>query len=147
MGGHSDKLLTRTQEHPRGCRCFSFDGCVVLCQRHLTSDVRPYPHTIHERALTSYGFRCDGCIPTALVTVGSNVSSLSRLLSRLNGQLISTEEGSVVVLESGDAPNLKTTLKNIIRATVTNTDGNDGYQKFLTDRAVCGRIKNIRLLY
>ncbi|CAI7574808.1 unnamed protein product [Penicillium crustosum] len=78
---------------------------------------------------------CDGCIPTALVTVGSNVSSLSRLLSRLNGQLISTEEGSVVVLESGDAPNLKTTLKNIIRATVTNTDGNDGYQKFLTDRA------------
>ncbi|CAG8007827.1 unnamed protein product [Penicillium olsonii] len=78
---------------------------------------------------------CDGCIPTALVTVGSNVSSLSRLLSRLNSQLISSEEGSVVVLESGDAPNLKTTLKNIIRATVTNTDGNDGYQKFLTDRA------------
>ncbi|KAG0153101.1 hypothetical protein PDIDSM_2060 [Penicillium digitatum] len=78
---------------------------------------------------------CDGCIPTALVTVGSNVSSLSRLLSRLNGQLISTKEGSVVVLESGDAPNLKTTLKNIIRAAVTNTDGNDGYQKFLTDRA------------
>ncbi|OQE00606.1 hypothetical protein PENVUL_c049G00932 [Penicillium vulpinum] len=78
---------------------------------------------------------CNGCIPTALVTVGSNVSSLSRLLSRLNGQLISTEEGSVVVLESGDAPNLKTTLKNIIRATVTNTDGNDGYQKFLIDRA------------
>ncbi|KAJ5981619.1 hypothetical protein N7522_013247 [Penicillium canescens] len=78
---------------------------------------------------------CNGCIPTALVTVGSNVSSLSRLLSRLNDQLISTEEGSVVVLESGDAPNLKTALKNIIRATVTNTDGNDGYQKFLTDRA------------
>lgn len=81
------------------------------------------------------------------MTVGSNVSSLSRLLSRLNGQLISTEEGSVVVLESGDAPNLKTTLKNIIRAAVTNTDGNDGYQKFLTDRAVCDRIKTIRLLY
>ncbi|KAJ5757821.1 uncharacterized protein N7511_006515 [Penicillium nucicola] len=78
---------------------------------------------------------CNGCIPTALVTVGSNVSSLSRLLSRLNEQLISNEEGSVVVLESGDAPNLKTSLKNIIRATVTNTDGNDGYQRFLTDRA------------
>ncbi|KAJ5782221.1 Origin recognition complex subunit 3 [Penicillium paradoxum] len=78
---------------------------------------------------------CDGCIPTALVTVGSNVSSLGRLLSRLNDQLLSTGEGSVVVLESGDAPNLKTTLKNIIRTTVTNTDGNDGYQRFLTDRA------------
>ncbi|KAJ5092196.1 Origin recognition complex subunit 3 [Penicillium alfredii] len=72
---------------------------------------------------------------SALVTVGSNVSSLSRLLSRLNDQLAATGDGGVVVLESGDAPNLKTTLKNIIRAAVTNTEGNDGYQKFLTDRA------------
>ncbi|KAJ5577821.1 uncharacterized protein N7459_006785 [Penicillium hispanicum] len=78
---------------------------------------------------------CNGCIPTALVTVGSNVSSLSRLLARLNDQLATSGEGGVVVLESGDAPNLKTSLKNIIRAAVTDTEGNDGYQKFLTDRA------------
>ncbi|KAJ5082001.1 hypothetical protein N7532_011044 [Penicillium argentinense] len=78
---------------------------------------------------------CDGCIPTALVTVGSNVSSLSRLLARLNDQLISNDEGGVVVLESGDAPNLKTALKNIIRAAVANTEGNDGYQRLLTDRS------------
>lgn len=70
--------------------------------------------------------------------MGSNVSSLTRLLSRLNDQLKATGEGGVVVLESGDAPNLKTTLKNIIRAAVTNSDGNDGYQKLLTDRTVCG---------
>lgn len=82
-------------------------------------------------------FRFDGCIPTALVTVGSNVSSLSRLLSRLNDQLKATNEGGVIVLESGDATNLKTALKNIIRAAVTNTEGNDGYQRFLTDRTVC----------
>ncbi|KAL4977821.1 origin recognition complex subunit 3 N-terminus-domain-containing protein [Aspergillus desertorum] len=75
-----------------------------------------------------------GCIPAALVTVGSNVSSLTRLLSRLNDQLTAAGEGGVIVLESGDAPNLKTTLKNIIRAAVTNTEGNDGYQGFLTDR-------------
>lgn len=81
--------------------------------------------------------RCNGCIPTALVTVGSNVSSLTRLLSRLNEQLKSTNEGGVIVLESGDAPNLKTSLKNIIRAAVTNTEGNDGFQRFLTDRSVC----------
>lgn len=68
--------------------------------------------------------------------MGSNVSSLSRLLSRLNDQLKSTNEGGVIVLESGDAPNLKTSLKNIIRAAVTNTEGNDGYQRFLTDRSV-----------
>ncbi|KAL2814765.1 origin recognition complex subunit 3 N-terminus-domain-containing protein [Aspergillus granulosus] len=75
-----------------------------------------------------------GCIPAALLTVGSNVSSLARLLSRLNDQLTSTGEGGVIVLESGDAPNLKTTLKNIIRAAIINTEGNDGYQSFLTDR-------------
>ncbi|KAL4784260.1 origin recognition complex subunit 3 N-terminus-domain-containing protein [Aspergillus varians] len=75
-----------------------------------------------------------GCLPVALLTVGSNVSSLARLLSRLNDQLTSAEEGGVVVLESGDAPNLKTTLKNIIRAAITNTEGNDGYKSFLTDR-------------
>ena len=42
----------------------------------------------------------------------------------------------MVVLESGDAPNIKTTLKNIIRGAVANTEGNDGYQSFLTDREV-----------
>lgn len=80
--------------------------------------------------------RYDGCIPSALVTVGSNVSSLGRLLARLNDQLISTNEGGVVMLESGDAPNLKATLKNTIRAAITNTEGNDGYQSFLNDRDV-----------
>ncbi|PKY07040.1 origin recognition complex, subunit 3 [Aspergillus campestris IBT 28561] len=74
------------------------------------------------------------CIPTALVTVGSNVSSLGRLLARLNDRLTTAGEGGVVALESGDAPNLKTTLKNIIRAAITNTEGNEGYQSFLTDR-------------
>jgi hypothetical protein len=80
--------------------------------------------------------RCNGRIPTGLITVGSNVSSLTRLLSRLNEQFLTSGEGGVVVLESGDASNLKTSLKNIIRAAITNTEGNDGYQKFLTDRAV-----------
>ncbi|KAL2004373.1 hypothetical protein VTN02DRAFT_2019 [Thermoascus thermophilus] len=78
---------------------------------------------------------CGGRIPTALINIGSNVSSLGRLLDRLNHKLITAEEGGVVVLESGDASNLKTALKNIIRTAVTNTEGNEGYQKFLTDRA------------
>lgn len=52
MGGHSDTLLTRPEGYPRGCGCWGFDGCVVLCPRHLTSDVRPYSDPIHEHALT-----------------------------------------------------------------------------------------------
>ncbi|OJJ46290.1 hypothetical protein ASPZODRAFT_133320 [Penicilliopsis zonata CBS 506.65] len=75
------------------------------------------------------------CIPTALVTVGSNVSALSRLLSRLNSRLTTSGEGGVVAIESGDAHNLKTALKNIIRGAITNTEGSDGFQRFLTDRA------------
>jgi origin recognition complex subunit 3 len=91
----------------------------------------------HERSQKSLtNARYDDCIPTALITVGSNVSSLGRLLAKLNDQLTAEGEGGVVILESGDAPNLKTTLKNIIRAAVTNTEGNDGYQNFLTDREV-----------
>lgn len=77
-----------------------------------------------------------------MITVGSNVSSLGRLLSKLNDQLAASEEGGVVILESGDAPNLKATLKNIIRAAVTNTEGNNGYQNFLTDREVGLRCPN-----
>jgi origin recognition complex subunit 3 len=65
------------------------------------------------------------------------------LLSRLNDQLSASGEGGVVVLESGDAPNLKTSLKNIIRAAITNTEGNDGYQKFLTDRTVSYYLDNV----
>lgn len=53
MGGHSDTLLNRSEGYPRGCGRWSFDGCVVLCQRHLTSDVRPYSDAIHECALTT----------------------------------------------------------------------------------------------
>lgn len=70
------------------------------------------------------------------MTVGSNVSSLARLLARLNDQFTTAGDGGAIVLESGDAPNLKTTLKNIIRFAITNTEGNDGYQSFLTDREV-----------
>ncbi|GCB24802.1 origin recognition complex subunit 3 [Aspergillus awamori] len=82
----------------------------------------------------------DGCIPAALVTVGSNVSSLARLLARLNDQFTTAGDGGAIVLESGDAPNLKTTLKNIIRFAITNTEGNNGYQSFLTDREVGPRL-------
>jgi origin recognition complex subunit 3 len=81
--------------------------------------------------------RCGDRIPTALVTMGSNVSALTRLLHILHRRLMEEEKGQVVLLESGDAPNLKTVLKNIIRSTVTNTEGNEGYQKLFTDRIVC----------
>jgi origin recognition complex subunit 3 len=57
-------------------------------------------------------------------------------LDSLHHHLIAEEWGAVISLESGDAPNLKTVLKNIIRIAVTNIEGNESYQKVFTDRAV-----------
>jgi len=80
--------------------------------------------------------RYGGRIPTALVSIGSNVSAFSRLLDSLHQDLLAEGRGQVVLLESGDAPNPKTVLRNIIRHAVTNTEGNDGYQRVFTDRPV-----------
>jgi origin recognition complex subunit 3 len=70
------------------------------------------------------------------VTTGSNVSALPRLLDSLHHHLMVEGRGEVISLESGDAPNLKTVLRNIIRIAVTNIEGNENYQKVFTDRAV-----------
>lgn len=60
------------------------------------------------------------------------------MLDRLNQRLLTNGTGAVVALESGDALNLKTVLKNIIRNTISNRDGNEGYQNIFTDRVVRG---------
>jgi origin recognition complex subunit 3 len=57
---------------------------------------------------------------------------MGRLLDCLSERLRSDGLGEVVVLESGHAPNLKTTLKNVIRYAVTSIDGNDQYQNIWT---------------
>ncbi|EED16020.1 origin recognition complex subunit 3, putative [Talaromyces stipitatus ATCC 10500] len=77
----------------------------------------------------------NGCIPTSLVTIGSNVSALPRLLDILHRRLISDKSGQVILLESGDAPNLKAVLKTIIRTAVTSTSGNDAYQNLFADKS------------
>ncbi|GAM38774.1 hypothetical protein TCE0_033r09783 [Talaromyces pinophilus] len=76
-----------------------------------------------------------GCIPTSLVTIGSNVSALPRLLDILHRRLTTEKSGQVVLLESGDAPNLKAVLKTIIRTAVTSTSGNDAYQNLFNDKS------------
>ncbi|KAI5289550.1 hypothetical protein KEM54_003687 [Ascosphaera aggregata] len=68
----------------------------------------------------------DGCnerIPTALINLGSNISSIGRLLNHLKRELHSRKIAKIVALESGDAVNLKTALKNIIRDATTELDG------------------------
>ncbi|OAX85443.1 hypothetical protein ACJ72_00168 [Emergomyces africanus] len=77
---------------------------------------------------------CDGRIPAGLITLGSNLSSMGRLLDRLHEQLQFDTAGQVVTLDSGDASNLKTVLKHIIRSGTTPANCIDGDQAFPMDR-------------
>ncbi|KZZ93164.1 Origin recognition complex, subunit 3 [Ascosphaera apis ARSEF 7405] len=64
----------------------------------------------------------NGYIPARLFNLGSNMSSMARLLNRLRSDLHVRRIAKVVTLESGDAPNLKTVLKHIIREATTGDD-------------------------
>ncbi|PGH10089.1 origin recognition complex subunit 3 [Blastomyces parvus] len=78
---------------------------------------------------------CNGRIPAGLITLGSNLSSIGRLLDRLHRQMQSAATGPVVALDSGDASNLKTVLKHIIRSSTSAVNDMDGDQGLPTDRA------------
>ncbi|PGH33633.1 origin recognition complex subunit 3 [[Emmonsia] crescens] len=78
---------------------------------------------------------CDGRIPAGLITLGSNLSSMGRLLDRLHEQMQYDATGQVVALDSGDASNLKTVLKHIIRSGTSVTNDVDGDRELPTDRA------------
>ncbi|PGH18495.1 hypothetical protein AJ80_04465 [Polytolypa hystricis UAMH7299] len=74
----------------------------------------------------------EGRIPTGLVTFGSNLSAMGRLLELLRTQLQTEGSGRVVTLDSGDASNLKAALKHIIRAATNDTsDGVDMSQDLI----------------
>jgi hypothetical protein len=54
-------------------------------------------------------------IPTGLIVTGPNIASQELLFSQLADRLRSKTEALVVILRSGDAANLKTVLKKLIR--------------------------------
>ncbi|KAI5286718.1 hypothetical protein KEM52_001885, partial [Ascosphaera acerosa] len=77
----------------------------------LLRDVRGY--VVQQSDETS-----DGRLPAGLVKVGCNMSSMNRLVKRLKAALHEGNEARVVVLESGDAPNLKSTVKHIVKEAI-----------------------------
>ena len=64
-------------------------------------------------------------IPTGLIATGPNIASQGLLFEQLAERLSSNIEGPVVLLQSGDAPNLKTTLKKLIRSATNQQEGID----------------------
>ena len=72
-------------------------------------------------------------IPTGLVLTGPSHSIQGRLLEYWRANQLSQAAEEVITLDSSQAPNLITALKNIIRAVVVQRNGLDWYQSFLSE--------------
>ncbi|WEW58502.1 Origin recognition complex subunit 3 [Emydomyces testavorans] len=77
---------------------------------------------------------CEGRIPCGMITLGSNISSISGLLDRLRERVQGDGIADVAVLESGDASNLKNVLKTLIRTILANMEGEAADVDFRSDR-------------
>lgn len=64
-------------------------------------------------------------IPAGLIVTGPNIASQDLLFEQLAERLGSATQGRFVRLRSAEAPNLKTTLKKIIRDVTRQTSDDD----------------------
>jgi origin recognition complex subunit 3 len=60
--------------------------------------------------------RSDDKLPSAFIVTGPNISSQGLLFNQLSTRLKQEVDGPVIILRSGDAMNLKSVLKLLIRA-------------------------------
>lgn len=47
-----------------------------------------------------------------------------------------SQRDQVIILDSGDASNLKALLKTMIRAAITSSETDEAYRNFMSDRVV-----------
>lgn len=73
-------------------------------------------------------------IPTGLVLTGPNYGLQGRLLEYWRTSQVSQAAEEVITLENGQAPNLTTALKNIIRSVIAQRKGAEWYQSFLLEQ-------------
>lgn len=66
-----------------------------------------------------------GKIPAALIVTGPNIASQDLLFEQLAESLGPSVQGRVVRLRSAEAPNLKATLKKIIRDVTKEAPGDE----------------------
>ena len=64
-------------------------------------------------------------IPSGLIVTGPNIASQELLFGQITATLRSHASGTVIVLRSGDAPNLKTLLKKLIRDATNQKEDDD----------------------
>ncbi|KAH8725323.1 origin recognition complex subunit 3 N-terminus-domain-containing protein [Phaeosphaeriaceae sp. PMI808] len=64
-------------------------------------------------------------IPTGLIVAGPSIASHGPFFARLGQKIRSDTNSAYVVLTSGESPNLKTLLKNLIKKTTLQVDDDD----------------------
>lgn len=64
-------------------------------------------------------------IPTALIVAGPSIASHGPFFERLGRKVKRDADSAYVVLTSGECPNLKTLLKNLIKKTTSNVEDDD----------------------
>jgi origin recognition complex subunit 3 len=76
-------------------------------------------------------------IPAGLIVTGPNIASQELLFSQIAERLTSKTHRTVIVLRSGDASNLKTVLRKLIRdATNQKEDDGEETQAVLKDVSI-----------
>jgi origin recognition complex subunit 3 len=64
-------------------------------------------------------------IPTGLIVAGPSIASHGPFFERLGRRVRDDTNSAYVVLTSGESPNLKTLLKNLIRKVTSRTEDDD----------------------
>lgn len=62
-------------------------------------------------------------LPTGLILAGPNIAGHAKLFDQLAARVALENVGPVVILRSGHASNLKTVLKQLIKAATSQTQG------------------------
>ena len=74
----------------------------------------------------------DNRIPTGLVITGPDASIKGRLLGHLGEIQLSKPDEELILIDSSQAPNLVTALRNVIRYVIVQRTDLDGYHSFLS---------------
>jgi origin recognition complex subunit 3 len=75
-------------------------------------------------------------IPTGFIVTGPNIASQSLLFKQLSARLKAEINGPIVVLRSGDASNLKSVLKQLIRDATNQSPSEDNEEVLPSEQGV-----------
>ncbi|KAH0544505.1 hypothetical protein FGG08_001404 [Glutinoglossum americanum] len=106
-------------------KCKDAERCCGFHKNGVACGVSKIQHVAQDLLLTANEERYHGKIPTGLILAGPGIASHGLLFEQLITQIRAEDIGPVVVLTSGEASNLKTILKKLIRKTTCQVNDPD----------------------